>query len=334
MDTIGVLQGDQHQVFGEIGQACCDTSGNILVLDRMNSTVSVFSPGGDFIEMIGGTGEAPWEFSWATSMAPMYNGWLLVSDYAGGKIVVFNGEMEYSESITGFTRTAPAMLQPLPDGTYIGRDTELWQSESGELHGENSVNRWAPDSPDPLATYLASPMFITQLVDGLDVKPASLVFTTSPGGTVYCAVSSDSLFQVFSYSPEGDPVMEITEPWERVAKTQEQMEAEGIVTAMRSDDAGENVPTRIEVEVNPFHNAVKNLCCDHLGRLWVRIGSEAAPTFMVYDGDGQYQFTAACPELEQYGGQIRFQMTHGGIVAWDTQPEDYPKVYLIEMPEL
>jgi hypothetical protein len=42
-------------------------------------------------------------------------------------------------------------------------------------------------------------------------------------------------------------------------------------------------------------------------------------------------FTASCRQLETNGRQIRFKMTHGGILAWDTEPEDYPKVYLLEM---
>jgi len=330
-DTIGVLQGNESQVFGDVCDVSYSSTGDVLVLDGMSSVVSIFSPGGEFIRSLGGAGEAPWEFSWATSIAPMYSGELLVGDFAGRKIVAFDDTMGFSHTVSDFSRTAPAGIQPLPDGTYIGMESELWQDDSGELSGENSVRRWNTESTEPLATFLASPMFITILDDGLDVKPASIVFASSPDGSVYCAVSSDSIFQVFGYDSDGNSILEISEPWEKVARTPEEIEAESTATAMQTDESGGRVQVRIDVDPEPWHNAVENLCCDSQGRIWVRLGSEAVPTFRVYDSNGEFLFTASCPELESNGRQIRFQMTHGGIVAWDTAPEDYPKVYLLEM---
>ncbi|MCP4648367.1 MAG: hypothetical protein GY852_11670, partial [bacterium] len=82
-DTIGVYQGDPSYVFGDIGNASFTAAGDIIVLDRMNSVLSFFTPGGEFITTIGGMGESPWEFHWAASFAPMYDSHLIVSDYAG-----------------------------------------------------------------------------------------------------------------------------------------------------------------------------------------------------------------------------------------------------------
>lgn len=334
VDTIGALSGENAFVFGDVSDVSYSASGDIFVLDRMNSVVSLFSPEGEFITSIGGSGDAPWEFSWATSFAPMYDGRLIVSDYAGRKLVVFNDTLGYSSCVTGYARLAPAMLKPLPDGTVIGRHTELLQDDDGALTGENSIRRWNANSTESISSYLASPMYVTQLDDGIDVKPAAIISSTSPDGSVYCTVASDSLFQIFRYSTEGLLTLEIEEPWNRIAKTDEEIEAEGSVTAMETDEDGNSRPVRIEVDVDPYHNAVEGLSTDHEGRLWVRIGSEQIPTFRIYSHSGEFLFTATCPELEEFGRQIRFQTRHGGIVAWDTSPEDYPKVYLLQTSEI
>lgn len=329
-DTIGVLQGDSTQIFGDISDVSYCISGNILILDRMNGFISVFSPEGEFVTRVGGLGEAPWEFSWATSFAPMYDSWLVVADYAGRRLVVFDDKLSFQREIIGFNNVCPAGLKPFPDGTFAGRATELWQDNDGSLLGENSIRRWSADSAGSMVTYMASPMFITLLDDGMDVKPAALVSTTSPDGSIYCTVSSDSLFQVFGYTMEGELFLELNEQWERVAKTPEEIDAEAMPTAIETDGEGNRRPVRIEVEVDPFHNAVTGLSTDDRGRLWVRIGSEAIPTFRIYDSAGALLFVARCPGLVNNGRQVRFQMRYGGIIAWDRSPEDYPKVYLIE----
>ncbi len=331
MDTIGVLGGDTTQIFGDIGDVSYCSSGEIIVLDRMNGFLSVFSSSGDFIDRIGGLGEAPWEFSWPASFAPMYDSRLIVADYAGRRLVVFDDTLGFQYEITGFNRVCPAGLQPFPDGTFSGRSTDLWQADDGSMHGENLIQRWSTDSIGSMVTYMTSPMFITLLDDGIDVRPAALVSTVSIDGSIYCAVSSDSLFQVFGFTMEGELFLDLSEPWERIAKTQDEIDDEAMPTAVETDEDGNRRPIRIEVEVDPFHIAVAGLSTDDQGRLWVRIGSEAIPTFNVYDYTGYLLFVAQCPELESMGRQVRFQMRHGGIIAWDRAPEDYPKVYLIEI---
>ncbi len=332
-DTIGVLQGDSTQVFGDIGDVSFCASGDILILDRMNGFLYLFSPDGVFQKRFGGFGEAPWEFSWPTSFAPMYDSWLIVADYIGRRLVVFDDTLGFRKQITGFPNVCPAGLQPFPDGTFAGRDTELWQADDGSMQGENSIRRWNTDSTESIATYFASPMYITLLDDGLDVKPAAIMSTASVDGSIYCAVSSDSLFQVFGYTTEGELFLELEEPWERVAKTQDEIDAEAMPTAIETDEDGNRRPIRFEVEVDPFHNAVTGLSCDDQGRLWVRIGSEAVPTFRVYGPAGDFLFVARCPDLAETGRQIRFQMRHGRIIAWDRSPDDFPKVYLLESLE-
>lgn len=333
IDTIGVFTGEDNYVFGDIGDASYSASGDILVLDQISSFVSFFSPTGEFITSVGGPGEAPWEFSYVTSFAPMDDGRLVVADYGGRKLVVFNDTLGYSSSLTGFPNTSPTMLKPLPDGTFIGRDSEYFQNADGSLSAENTIRRWSSDSSSSIVTYFSSPMFVTQEDGSIDIKPAAIVTTTSPDGSVYCAVSSDSAYQVFGYDTNGLLTLEIAESWEKIAKSDEVMEAQGTTTALQTDDSGNSRAVTIDVDVEPYYDAISSLNTDHEGRLWVRLGSEQIPTFRVYNHCGEFLFSAICPELEEFGNQIRFQMRNGGIVAWDNSPEDYAKVYLLELSE-
>lgn len=328
IDTIGVLEGLSEEIFGDIGDASYNLSGEIAVLDRMTGFISFFSSEGEFITRIGGLGESPSEFHWATSFAPMYDGKLIVSDYSGRRLVVFDDSFSYEREIQDFPNSVPSGINPLPDGTFTGRDMELLQSEDGGIEGENFIRRWSPDSTGSILTYTSSPMFVTLLDDGIDVKPASFLTATSIDGSVYCSVSSDSIFEVTGYTADGVVFLQISEPWERVAKMQSEIDAEAMPTALQTDDDGSR-PVRVEAEVDLFHKAVAGLSVDDIRQIWVRVGSESIPTFRVYDSAGNLCFVARCPELQDIGRQIRFQMRHGGIVAWDRSPEDYPKIYLI-----
>ncbi len=330
-DTIGVLAGDSSLVFGDIADASFTASGDIVILDRMNGKVSQFSAEGEYLTSAGGFGEAPWEFSLAAGMAPMFDGSLMVFDYIGRKIVHFDGSLGFISSATGYELSSRGMLSPLPDGTFIGKGTELRQGGEQELQGENQIRRFSMDSTGYLTQYLASPMFITILDDGIDLKPADIACTSSIDGTVYCSVRSDSLYEITGWTTGGVETVSISEPWERVPKTPEEINDQGRVPAIQTDAEGNRTRILLDVEVNPFHNAVADLTTDDQGRLWVRLGSFSVPTFRVYDGQGEFLFTVTCPELERTGRQIRFQTRHGGIVAWDTSPEDYPKVYVLDM---
>jgi len=62
---IGVVDGDSNYVFGDVGGVTVDSHGRIFVLDVQAQHVKVFSPEGEFEQVIGGPGEGPGELAGA-----------------------------------------------------------------------------------------------------------------------------------------------------------------------------------------------------------------------------------------------------------------------------
>ena len=54
------------------------------------------------------------------------------------------------------------------------------------------------------------------------------------------------------------------------------------------------------------------------------------PVFEVYDFQGELLFVAEIKDLN--GTRGLSYCFHNGFIAFDTQPEDYPKVYMLEIP--
>ncbi len=60
--TIGVLEGDDHEMLGRVDDIAVDHFGNIFILDSRRANVRIFHPDGSFITSFGRAGEAPGEF--------------------------------------------------------------------------------------------------------------------------------------------------------------------------------------------------------------------------------------------------------------------------------
>ena len=79
-----------------------------------------------------------------------------------------------------------------------------------------------------------------------------------------------------------------------------------------------------------YWNAVRSINIDDRNRIWVGHGWTDHPVFEVYDFQGELLFVA---EIKELNGTSGFSYCfHNGFIAFDTEPEDYPKVYLLEIP--
>jgi hypothetical protein len=61
--TIGVLDGPEHLIFGEITRMAMDAQGGIYVLDAQVPEVRHFSSSGNFLGVVGRSGEGPGEYT-------------------------------------------------------------------------------------------------------------------------------------------------------------------------------------------------------------------------------------------------------------------------------
>lgn len=78
--VVGVLEGEVHEMFGQIEDLVTDTEGNLYVLDARNSVVRVFDSRGEYVRHYGAPGEGPGEFRAPTALAIDRANRLLVAD--------------------------------------------------------------------------------------------------------------------------------------------------------------------------------------------------------------------------------------------------------------
>ncbi|MBD3370667.1 6-bladed beta-propeller [Candidatus Fermentibacteria bacterium] len=330
VDTIGVMMGDSSYVFGNVTDATRTPDGEIYVLDGLRCRLSVYSPEGIFQRSVGRKGSGPGEYQYPKSFALMSDGSVVICDWGGISVTHLTPELEFDTLITGYRHIAPDRLVPFPDGSYVGM-TLRHSVENGQPVGSTYVARF-DRSTQPELVYCGYPMTFSLGDDGdLNVHTVLLRWDTGPDGSVYVAIGCDSVWAFTGYGPEGDTLVTVFKPWERVAKTEEELE-EGLLheslstgresgTSVNRDRRYENVPR--------YHNAIGSIDVDDQGRIWVGRGWTDVPTFDVYSPRGNLLFVATVPALEDVDGLS--YCFDNGYLAFDEQPEDYPKVYLLRM---
>jgi hypothetical protein len=92
--AIGVLDGDERQVFGRIREVEVGTDGDIFILDDQALVISWFGPDGTFRGRAGRAGGGPGEFRTPVGMALDRRGLLHVLDQALRRITVFERTAE------------------------------------------------------------------------------------------------------------------------------------------------------------------------------------------------------------------------------------------------
>lgn len=335
-DTIGVMMGDSAYVFGNITEAELAPDGRIYVLDGLLARLSVYSPEGELLSTSGRRGSGPGEYLYPRSMALLDDGSLVVSDWPGATITYLHSDLSCDTLLAGFGQLSPHGVDPLPDGRYIGGNLE-YRMGDGVPEGDLYIARYGR-AVEPEKILWRWPLTIViEEHDGeqdVYVYNAETVRDTGPDGTIYMAISSDTTWSFAGFTPEGDTLIAVEKPWEPVAKSQREME-EGEYSESLSwnDEGGSSISrSRIREGISPWRTAITSLDVDHRGRIWVGQGWTDAPAFEVYSPEGDLLFVAKLPELEGTEG-IHYDMGEAGIIGYDTQPMDYPKVYLLELEE-
>ena len=100
--TIGVAEGDYHEMFGDVADIASLGDGTLLVLDSEYSELRFYNYDGDLLGIFGGPGEGPGEF-------PNPPDYISVADQ--GKTVFTDGFQTYS--IRAFERKGASKLAPL-----------------------------------------------------------------------------------------------------------------------------------------------------------------------------------------------------------------------------
>ncbi len=87
--AIGELDGPEEYLFGSIGSFAVDDDRNVYVLDTQAQHVQVFDSAGTYVRTLGGRGEGPGELSFASSVATLPDGRVVVYEAFSPRIQVY-----------------------------------------------------------------------------------------------------------------------------------------------------------------------------------------------------------------------------------------------------
>ncbi|MCD4846585.1 MAG: 6-bladed beta-propeller [Candidatus Aegiribacteria sp.] len=332
-DTIGLEMGDSSYVFGMILQAAHGADGNIIALDMQKACLSVYSHDGEFIGNIGAPGPGPGEFQIPVDFAVFSDGSIAVTDAISRVISYFDADGSYTGMMGGFFPTPPMSIEGCPDGALVGQHMPMIMTgENMEMSLE--LSKWTDDA-EPCLTYLSKPMELEFSGEGQASSTGGpdFDFAVGPDGSVLVAEISDTLFSVIGFSPEGEEFLNIHEVRDRTPMTQEEIDAGGLgMSIMVMNGEASADMNRMETTY-PWRNVIGSIGVDSQSRIWVELAREDLPVFQVYDYSGELLFIAVTDVEFTPVTRPSFKVDAGGILAYDQDPMDYPKIYLFELVE-
>ncbi len=325
IDSIGIELGDTNYVFGAILDGCFLSDGRIALVDLIKCRVSVFSNEGDFLGSVGRPGGGPGEFAAPFSIAPLSNGGFAVSDVHAGKIVFFDSCLVMEREINGLMPMAPTALGTGPEGSVLGRRINYY-FEGEALYKGADICAWS-DSSEPDGVYLGD----YAMYPDTDFDMYSFVSTDS--GTLYCALSSQDEYRFLCLASPGDTLFAIERPWQETQVTGEELEVARpslVIPGPGSEETSEELSAGWEPD--PLRSAADVSGFDSERRLWIRSGNgeTASQVFDLYDmTDGSFiqSVQTTLPPIARYWA---FVVSPQGIIGWDHNPSDFPRVYILE----
>ncbi|MCD4700870.1 MAG: 6-bladed beta-propeller [Candidatus Aegiribacteria sp.] len=328
-DTIGIEIGDSNYVFGAIIDAAFMPDGRIVLLDPIRNRISTFSPGGEFLFSTGITGIGPGEFNEPSSIAILSNGDIAVTDHMHNKAVFFDSLMCYKREIIGFNPQTPVWIESGRDSSVVAVQLHYYRDDDAVYIGAR-LGYWS-DSPEPDIVYYSEYNMFNN--DG-PVDIPYVEFCTDPDGNVFYSPFSLDEYHILGLSTDCDTLFQISEPYTRMNKTLEEIASEHmsymIDTPGFTDSDIRAMSDRWEP--NPVRYAITGLFLDGMQRLWVATGrgEGPSPVFEVYDTSGSHLYTVSTT-LSAEARNWRMVFGDNRILAFDTNPDDYSKVIIIDI---
>lgn len=329
VDSIGIELGDSNYVFGAVLDGCFLSDGRIALVDVIKRRVSVFSCEGEFVGSVGRPGGGPGEFAAPYTIAPLSNGGFAVSDVQAGKIVFFDSSLALEREITGLLPMAPSALGTGPEGSVLGNRMNYY-FEGEALYRGADICSWS-DASEPDSVYLGDYAMHP------DTEFDIFSFVSSDSGALYCALISPGEYRLLGLAAPGDTLFAVVRPWQETPVTEEELEAARpflVIPGPGSESTSEELSAGWEPD--PLRYAAIVCGFDSGQRLWVKSGNgeTASQVFDLYDmADGSFiqSVQTTLPPIARYWA---FVVSPQGIIGWDHNPSDYPRIYVLEtVPE-
>jgi hypothetical protein len=326
IDSIGLEMGDSNYVFATIIGAAYLSDGRIAVLDILRKTVLVYSGDGEYLGSAGREGMGPGELISPMSLAPLTNGGFAVADVQQGKIVFFDSSLQYVRELSGFQPIVPHMIDVGPGGAVTGqRMSWYFDEDAQEVMSGTEYGCWS-DSVEADLIYLE------------DYHPHSsddqiyYGFCSTPDGRFFCAPYSQTEYEITGYGPAGDTLFDVEIPWTLTRATQEELDVARpslVIPGPGSEATSEELSA--DWVPDSIRNAANIIGFDAGERLWVATGKGTGPArvfdlFSMSNGSLLMSIESTLPAIARYWN---FEISGNGMLGWDHNPSDYPRLYIL-----
>ena len=333
VDTIGLDMGDSLYVFGSLMQAGFLPGGEILALDMQRGYINVYTPEGSHLGTIGAHGPGPGEFEIPTSFAVLPDGGVAVTDIVGRDVSFFDSARSYTRVLSGFSFGPPNNIKGCPDGSMIGQTMTMTFSEE-TVEGSQDLARWDDlTSTEPSHIYSSFPIDLTVTEDqGTSVRTGPTIdYAVGPDGNIAIVETSDTLFSLRLLDPEGSELMALYEERERVPMTQEEIDAGALGLSVIITDGSASASTNRIEDTYPYRNIISSVGIDAENQIWIELGYGDRPFFQIFDHSGELLSTVLVDADFDNLNRPSFVISPAGMLAFDRDPLDYPKIYLLEL---
>lgn len=326
VDTIGVEFGQGPDVFAFLVEVGYTPDGNIAVLDAQKTRLQIFNPQGEEMMQIGRSGQGPGEYQMPLGLAILGSGYV-VSDLAGAKLVRFDSAGTFMDEITGFFPIPPVSIAGTGGESFLAQQIAIDISNDHEPQGFVKFAAFR-DSSEPEVVFESYPM---DMSGGSSSSDAQLHFAGGIRGESFLVEESDSLFLLAGFTGTGEEIFRVSEEWERIPLAEEELAEDQLSISLSMNSEGNTLETSREPVTDQYRSIIENVGVDSQGRIWVKMGDMDTPYFRVYSAAGE-QIAVAIPD-ESISEKADYSISPNGLMAFDSDPDDWPKIYLLEVSE-
>ena len=291
---------DEEVLFGVITDALSDDTGKVYLLDMQLNQIHVFSPDGQFLQIISGEGDGPGEIREPSDMFLLADGTLGIVHRAPGVVTRIDLEgvprsaVRYSRSdgeAAGFVQLRHGQYRA---GTFVLCGQEFKQEAERKtrhkflsIFGNDGTEKIRLLDHDGEAFNFKRRSYVE--IDDHFVDQAGL-WTLGPEGNIYAAQERNR-YAVHVYRPDGSLVRVISRdyrPWRRTDDEKRKL-------ADKRTMMFNGKKVKLDTTFEDHEPCVKSLRVDAMGRLWVQHGrtTEEPPagillSYDLFDAGGSF----------------------------------------------
>jgi hypothetical protein len=333
VDSIGVLESDDNYMLVWPVDARFSPDGNIAVVDMMKNTVLFYNSEGEFMRSVGEEGEGPGRFRTPVLIRFASDGSFIVDCENG--ISCFGSDYEFDHRMQ-WPRYRPRPIELLDDGGFIGLQQDVEGYEQG-YSCTYDVGRWYGEEEPSIICYSGEytvPMPDESGTMDQSERRGQIFFAcASRDGRVFFAPGTPESFEILGFEPNGRQFFHVEDPdYQPVRKTEEEIQEQIDDWESTSNRLGEG-SDGLSIRPDPFKPSITGLGIDDQERLWVRLGYYPGTVFRVYDMNGDVLFHAGIAGHDPGYLDWAINIDENGILAFPRNPEDYSRVYILELVE-